>query len=52
MKLWFNDNKIGDIGAEKLAEALPNLTHLTQTLLGSLSPTVGPICFAHIVDAV
>ena len=30
-ELNLNDNKIGDIGAEKLAGALPNLKNLTET---------------------
>ena len=34
-------SKIGDIGAEKLAGALPNLTNLKETWLGSLSLSVG-----------
>ena len=30
-ELVLTGNKIGDMGAEKLAEALPNLTKLTET---------------------
>ena len=35
--LWLFQNKIGDIGAEKLAEALPHLTNLEVAWLGSPS---------------
>ena len=41
-ELRLDSNNIGDIGAEKLAGALPNLTNLKETWLGSLSLEVGP----------
>ena len=36
-ELWLSENKFGDIGAEKLAEALPHLTNLEVAWLGSPS---------------
>ena len=35
--LTLSDNKIGDVGAERLAEALPHLTNLEVAWLGSPS---------------
>ena len=49
-KLYLDSNKIGDIGAEKLAEALSNLKNLQETWLDSLSLTMDPhssLCVAH-----
>ena len=40
-------NQIGDIGAEKLAEALPHLTNLTVACLGSWSWHYPPPSHKH-----
>ena len=53
--LRLDENKIGDIGAEKLAVALSNLKNLEVTWLEPLSLVTGPLCAtmlrAHIAIA-
>ena len=56
-KLNLGSNQIGDIGAEKLAEALPHLTSLTVARLGSPSllcvgQNCAPMCYARMPPVV